>query len=115
MRCYLQFVTTPGYVVSLVKVITASDQEADIGVKQAASIRLKDLFRRHWGEVATKKNQYIIAAPEKQLVKENILEVMVHSHPLVRFSALLPPPSFHPLPPFFLFSPPPPLLLSSSC
>lgn len=103
-----QFVKTPGYVVSLVKVITASEQEADIGVKQAASIRLKDLFKRNWARFTGDEEQYIIPAGEKQLVKENILEVMVHCPPLVRYSfiaVLLVTFLRFLTPPFFFFSP----------
>jgi hypothetical protein len=73
------FLDVAGYVVGLMKIMTAT--EVPLPIRQAASIQFKTLINSRW---TAKSKKRALTAEEKTLVKQNIVELIVHVPPVVR-------------------------------
>lgn len=67
----------------LVKII--SESSIDESTKQSAAILLKKMTRENWTrDKEDDSNLFIIPDDTKQLIKENIIELLIHSPERVR-------------------------------
>eukprot|EP00879_Flechtneria_rotunda_P022091 GHRR01023309.1.p1 GENE.GHRR01023309.1~~GHRR01023309.1.p1 ORF type:complete len:1020 (+),score=395.54 GHRR01023309.1:417-3476(+) len=70
----MQHELAKGYVVNLLRV--ASEPSVDLSVRQVASIAFKQVAKRYW-EAENDKPTQVLAAEDKQLVRENLLEAII--------------------------------------
>eukprot|EP00123_Amoebidium_parasiticum_P018830 comp24295_c0_seq1/m.45545 comp24295_c0_seq1/g.45545 ORF comp24295_c0_seq1/g.45545 comp24295_c0_seq1/m.45545 type:complete len:1028 (-) comp24295_c0_seq1:18-3101(-) len=65
----------PGFVPALMQLITAAG--IDPAIQQAAAVYFKNHVNRYWANLSTDAQKYLIPEDEKQLVRDNILELIV--------------------------------------
>jgi len=98
----LQFLDAPGYVLGLLKIMATT--EGPLPIRQAASIQFKTLVRSRWVRLAscflsfaagsasnqsnatlqTSKKKRQLTGEEKSILKQNIVELIVHVPPVIR-------------------------------
>lgn len=76
----------PGYSGALLQVVAAPDVQ--LPLKQAASIHLKSLTWAHWN-ADLERAAFTLSDADKQVIRTNIVEVVIHSPPLIRSQLVL--------------------------
>eukprot|EP01116_Phalansterium_solitarium_P023118 TRINITY_DN793_c0_g3_i2.p1 TRINITY_DN793_c0_g3~~TRINITY_DN793_c0_g3_i2.p1 ORF type:complete len:1027 (+),score=443.06 TRINITY_DN793_c0_g3_i2:37-3081(+) len=71
----------PGYPAALMQIVVAGD--VHVSIKQAAAIHLKSLTWSHWS-AELERGAFILADGDKQFIKANVVEAVIHSPPLIR-------------------------------
>lgn len=91
INLFFQWESAPGYIVVLLQIVASN--EVDAAIRQAGAINLKNMAKK-WRpapptEGSTDPPDLDFPEADRNTVKENIVEALVHSPPLVRYTILL--------------------------
>ena len=74
----------PEHVVHLFRIAADTSVEVDVALRQAAAIRMKSVISRGWDPASSSTDGKVLSAADKAAVRDNLVEAMVVSVPVVR-------------------------------